>query len=191
MTEITIDNASIHSLLLVLGGASFYGVSIAAFRLFPSLGGWSIAFGLIALMAVVCAWESYVVLGDDSPSPQNYPKSYSRERTFQGCNITVKVVERTKEGIDHRHIVRDVIVTAVDNAGNEITQTESTAYAGKLPRYVFDSPLDDGRGVSAGEQTRHLLEDVYDDIVKYNATGAVGDTSGVDSALDAVLGVEQ
>lgn len=188
MTDVMVGDVPMHPLLFVLGGGSFMGSLTALLWVLPSLGGWAFLLAGIVLTAVILAWMAFVELGADAPSPQDYPKSYSCEREFQGYRISVDIVERSKYEIDPWRLEREVTATAVDESGETITQVDSSTHAGRLPRYVFDSPLEEGSGMSAGDQTRRVLEDVYDDILEYDSTGAVGDVSGVESALDVVFG---
>lgn len=179
---------AVHPLLLVLAGGVFVGTwwPLAALGLLSPLATFGVS--LTALFATIVLWEYYIKLSPDEREDDQYPRTYTRQREFQGYRITVDVREYCPSD-DERgdDVYRTVHATAFDG-DEEIASAKQGEYAGSLPRTVFDSPVGEGRGMSAGTQTQIVLEDLYEDILTYDATGSVEETSGVDSALDTVFG---
>ena len=182
----------IHPGLLVIGLAALAGVSRILSWAPVSIGN-SASLGILfgTLVLVVLGWMKYIEVPPEQRMDDEFPRSYTREREFQGYEIEVRVEESAIHEQHPDHIHRVVRAMAFDDG--ELIATESnTAHAGKLPRTVFDNPIgEDGNGMAAGDQTRMVLEELYDAILEYDATGSAEDTAGVDSALDVVFGVEK
>jgi hypothetical protein len=144
----------------------------------------------MCLPAALPLLRAVIFLPDTECPPGTDADSYTRTRDYHGYDIEVAVEEQpqNKDAGSRWYLERTVSATATD--GDEfVARSESIANAGRYPVTIFDTPLGaDRNGRSAGDQAQEVLEDLYDQLAVYEATGANGDTTGVDSALDVVFG---
>lgn len=109
-------------------------------------------------------------------------------REWNGYEIEVTVTERSNHRSSKQRLERTIVATATDGS-ETIATSERVEDAGICPATVFDAALEsDENGRSEGDQAREVLEEIYDDLIAYEATGTIENTTGIDSAFDVVFG---
>ena len=144
----------------------------------------------VCLPAVLPSLRAIIFLPDAGGLPSTDADSYTRTREYRDYDIEVAVEEQSQneDAGPPRYLERSISATATDG-GEVVATSASIASAGRHPVTIFDAPLEaDGNGRTVSDHAQVVLEDLYDQLAAYETTGATGDATGVESALDVVLG---